>query len=156
FIEHQHCYTDKGEVPEEDYVIPLGEAAVAREGSDITVVAYSYMMLRTLEAAEALEEEGISVEIVDPRTLIPLDEETIAASVNKTGKALVVQQAPYTGCFGEHIAHRIMELCWDALEAPVGIVASHDVPPPMAAPLEDENIPSVEKIADRIRGLVGA
>ncbi|MGM0493072.1 MAG: alpha-ketoacid dehydrogenase subunit alpha/beta [Armatimonadota bacterium] len=154
FIEHQHCYTDKGEVPEDDYVIPLGEAAVAREGTDVTVVAYSYMMLRTLEAAEALEEEGISVEVVDPRTLIPLDEETIAESVNKTGRALVVQQAPYTGCFGEHIAHRIMERSWDALEAPVAIVASHDVPPPMAAPLENENIPSVEKIADRIREIV--
>ena len=154
FIEHQHCYTDRGEVPEDDYTVPLGEANVAREGSDVTVIAYSYMLLRTLEAAEALEEEGISVEVVDPRTLIPLDEETIAESVNKTGRALVVQQAPYTGCFGEHIAHRITERCWDALEAPVGIVAAHDVPPPMAAPLEDENIPSVAKIADRIRDLV--
>ncbi|MGI5816573.1 MAG: alpha-ketoacid dehydrogenase subunit alpha/beta [Armatimonadota bacterium] len=154
FIEHQHCYTDKGEVPEGDYTVPLGEATVAREGSDVTVIAYSYMMLRALEAAEALAEEGISVEVVDPRTLIPLDEETIAASVNKTGRALVVQQAPYTGCFGEHIAHRIMERCWDALQAPVRIVASYDVPPPMAAPLEEENIPSVEKIADRIRELV--
>ncbi|MBD3291348.1 MAG: pyruvate dehydrogenase [Armatimonadia bacterium] len=153
FIEHQHCYTDKGEVPEDDYTVPIGEANVVREGTDLTVVAYSYMLLRTLEACEALEDEGISVEVVDPRTLIPLDEETIAASVNKTGKALVIQQAPYTGCFGEHIAHRITENCWDALEAPVGIVAAHDVPPPMAAPLENENIPSVEKIADRIRAL---
>lgn len=153
FIEHQHCYTDKGEVPEDDYTVPLGVANVAREGSDITVVAYSYMLLRTLEAAEALEEEGISVEVVDPRTLIPLDEETIAASVNRTGRALVVQQAPYTGCFGEHIAHRITERCWGALKAPVGIVAAHDVPPPMAAPLEEENIPSVTKIAERIREL---
>ena len=104
-------------MPEDDYTVPLGVANVAREGSDITVVAYSYMLLRTLEAAEALEEEGISVEVVDPRTLIPLDEETIAASVNRTGRALVVQQAPYTGCFGEHIAHRVMERCWDDLKA---------------------------------------
>jgi len=111
------------------------------------------MLLRVLEAAEALAEEGISVEVVDPRTLIPLDEETIAASVNKTGRALIVQQAPYTGCFGEHIAHRIMDRCWDALEAPVRIVASHDVPPPMAAPLEEENIPSLEKIVAAIREL---
>ncbi len=153
FIEHQHCYTDKGEVPEGDYTIPLGVANVAREGTDVTVVAYSYMLLRALEAAEALAEEGISVEVVDPRTLIPLDEETISASVNKTGRALIVQQAPYTGCFGEHIAHRIVDCCWDALEAPVRIVAAHDVPPPMAAPLEDENIPSVEKIAAGVREL---
>jgi pyruvate dehydrogenase E1 component beta subunit len=91
---------------------------------------------------------------VDPRTLIPLDEDTIGASVGKTGRALVVQQAPYTGCFGEHIAHRITERCWDELQAPVQIVAAHDVPPPMAAPLENENIPSVDKIADRIRELI--
>jgi 2-oxoisovalerate dehydrogenase E1 component len=155
FIEHQHCYTEKGEVPEDDYTIPLGEGTVVREGSDVTAVAYSYMMLRTLEAAEMLEEEGISVEVVDPRTLIPLDEAIIADSVNKTGRALVVQQAPYTGCFGQHIAHRIMELCWDSLKAPVRIVAAHDVPPPMAEPLENENIPSVEKIADRLRELAG-
>lgn len=154
FIEHQHCYTEKGEVPEEEYTLPLGEAAVVREGSDATVVAYSYMLLRTLEAAEQLAEEGIDVEVVDPRTLIPLDEDTIAQSVARTGKALIVQQAPYIGCFGEHIAHRIMERCWGDLQAPVRIVAAHDVPPPMAAPLENENMPSVEKIAGCIRELV--
>jgi pyruvate/2-oxoglutarate/acetoin dehydrogenase E1 component len=156
FIEHQHCYTEKGEVPEEDYTIPLGVANVVREGSDATVIAYSYMLLRALEAAELLAGEGIEVEVVDPRTLIPLDEDTLATSVSKTGRALIVQQAPYTGCFGEHIAHRVMERCWDDLKAPVRIVAAHDVPPPMAAPLEEENIPSVEKIAARIRDLVGA
>ena len=154
FIEHQHCYTEKGEVPEEEYLVPIGKANVVREGSDVTVIGYSYMLLKALEVAEQLEEEGISVEVVDVRTLIPLDEETIAASVNKTGRALVVQQAPYTGCFGQHIAHRVMESCWDSLKAPVRIVASHDVPPPMAAPLEEENIPSAEKIAARIRELV--
>ena len=154
FIEHQHCYTEKGEVPEDDYTIPLGVANVVREGADVTVIAYSYMLLRALEAAEALAEEGIDVEVVDPRTLIPLDEDTLAASVSKTGRALIVQQAPYIGCFGEHIAHRMMERCWADLKAPVSIVAAHDVPPPMAAPLEEENIPSVAKIADRIRALV--
>ncbi len=155
FIEHQHCYTEKGVVPEEDYTLPLGVANVVREGSDVTVIAYSYMLLRALEAAEMLAEEGIEVEVVDPRTLIPLDEDTLAASVSKTGRALIVQQAPYIGCFGEHIAHRMMERCWDDLQAPVRIVAAHDVPPPMAAPLEEENIPSVAKIADRLRALAG-
>jgi pyruvate dehydrogenase E1 component beta subunit len=113
------------------------------------------MLLRALEAAEALADDGIEVEVIDPRTLIPLDEQIIVDSVAKTGRALVIQQAPYTGCFGEHIAQRIHELCWDALTAPVGIVASYDVPPPMAAPLEDENIPSVDKIAHQIRVMVG-
>ncbi len=153
FIEHQHCYTEKGEVPEEDYTIPIGEAKVVREGSDLTLIAYSYMLLKALEAVELAAEEGIDVELVDPRTLRPLDEETITASVNKTGKALIVQQAPYTGCFGEHIAQRIHEQCFDALRAPVQIVAAYDVPPPMAAPLEQENIPSVEKILYRIKAL---
>ena len=153
FIEHQHCYTEKGQVPQEEYTVPLGKANVVREGTDLTVIAYSYMLLRAMEAVEAAAEQGIEVELVDPRTLIPLDEQTIAGSVNKTGKVLIVQQAPYTGCFAEHIAHRIHEQCFDALAAPVEIVAAYDVPPPMAAPLENENIPSVEKILSRIRDL---
>jgi len=153
FVEHQHCYTEKGVVPEEDYTVPIGQARVAREGSDLTVIAYSYMLLRALEAAEAAAQEGIEVEVVDPRTLIPLDEETLVASVNKTGRALVVQQAPYTGCFGEHIAQRIHERCFAALRAPVQICAAHDVPPPMAGPLENENIPTVEKMLRSFREL---
>jgi 2-oxoisovalerate dehydrogenase E1 component len=153
FIEHQHCYTEKDVVPEDEYTIPLGEAKVVREGSDLTVIGYSYMLLRALAAAEAVAEEGIDVEVLDPRTLVPLDEQTITASVKKTGKALIVQQAPYTGCFAEHIAQRVHEQCFDSLKAPVQIVAAHDVPPPMAEPLETENIPSVEKIAGRIREL---
>ncbi len=153
FIEHQLCYLEKDVVPEEEYTIPIGVAKVAREGTDVTVVAYSYMYHIAMQAAQMAEEEGISVEVVDPRTLIPLDVETIAASVNKTGAAVVVQQAPEQGCFGAYIAQKIHENCWDSLRAPVRIVAAHNVPPPMAQTLEKENLPSPEKVLGAIREL---
>lgn len=155
FIEHQLTYLERGELPAEDYTVPLGVAKVAREGTDVTVVAYSYMYYRAMAAAEVLAEEGISVEVVDPRTLIPLDVATIADSVRKTGRLVVVQQAPETGCFGEHIAYAVQREVFSALRAPVRLVAAYDVPPPMAPPLETLNIPSVERIAAGIRETVG-
>ncbi|NLJ36926.1 MAG: pyruvate dehydrogenase [candidate division WS1 bacterium] len=155
FIEHQHLYTSKDPVPEDDYTIPLGVGKIIREGTDITVVAYSFMAQVAAEAAQMAEEEGISVELVDPRTLIPLDTEMINSSVNKTGLLLIVQQAPATGCYGEHIAYQAQDACFEALKKPVRIVAAHDVPPPMAEPLESENIPSPEKILRNIRELLG-
>jgi pyruvate dehydrogenase E1 component beta subunit len=156
FIEHQLCYTERDEVPEDDYTVPIGVAKVAREGSDITVVAYSYMYWRAVAAAELAAEEGISVEIVDPRTLVPLDVDTIASSVAKTGHLLVVQQAPSVGCYGEHIAYVVQDRCFDVMKKPARVVAAHDVPPPMATPLEQENIPSPEKILRNIKQMLGA
>ncbi len=154
FIEHQNLYTSKDEVPEDEYTIPLGKGKITREGSDVTVVAYSYMRQVAEEAAQMAEEEGISVEIVDPRTLRPLDTELINTSVMKTGHLLIVQQAPAIGCYGEHIAYAAQQACFEALEKPVRIVAAHDVPPPMAAPLEAENLPSPKKILRNIRELL--
>ena len=153
FIEHQMLYVDKGKVPEGvDYTIPFGQARIAREGKDITVVTYSNIIKNVLAAAEILEkEDGVSVEVVDPRTLVPLDIETIAKSVNKTGRAVVVNQAPYTGSFASHISHEIQLHSFKNLKAPVKVVAAYDVPPPMARPLELENIPSVERILRNIR-----
>jgi len=150
FIEHQLLYTEKGEVPEEEYLIPLGKANIVREGTDITVAGYSYLLGAALNAAEMAASEGISVEVVDPRTLIPLDEETIFDSVRKTGRLICVCQAPRTGCFAEHIAFKVQQQCFDALEAPIEIVAAHDVPPPMAPTLEAENLPGPEKILQNI------
>ncbi len=151
FIEHQNLYTTRDPVPLEEYTIPLGKGVVRREGSDITVVAYSAMVPVALQAAEMVHEEhGISVEVVDPRTLIPLDEELINNSVRKTGRLMVVTQAPRTGCFGEHIVYVAQRDCFDALKGPTRIVAAHDVPPPMAPTLERENIPSPEKVARNI------
>ncbi len=155
FIEHQHLYTSKDPVPEEEYTIPLGVGNIVREGSDITVVAYSFMRIVAEEAAQMAEEAGISVEIIDPRTLLPLDTELINKSVHKTGLLLCVNQAPAIGCYGEHIAYKAQEACFDALKKPVRIVAAHDVPPPMAAPLENENLPSPDKILRNIKDLLG-
>jgi pyruvate/2-oxoglutarate/acetoin dehydrogenase E1 component len=151
FIEHQSLYLEKEAVPEgEDYTIPLGVANVRREGSDVTVVAYSSMVPVCEQAAELAAQQGINVEIVDPRTLIPLDVETIAESVRKTGRVILVCQAPYTGCFPQHIAFEIQKHALDALKAPMSILAAYDVPPPMAQTLETENIPTPEKMAGEI------
>ncbi|MCE5218877.1 dehydrogenase E1 component subunit alpha/beta [bacterium] len=155
FIEHQNCYTERDEVPEDDYTIPLGVARVAREGTDVTVVAYSFMYWRAMQAAELAAEEGISVEVVDPRTLLPLDVDTIVASVEKTGRLLVVQQAPSIGCYGEHIAYAVQNRCFGKMKSAARIVAAHDVPPPMAASLENENLPTPEKILANLKQLMG-
>ncbi|RKY02374.1 MAG: alpha-ketoacid dehydrogenase subunit beta [Spirochaetes bacterium] len=152
FIEHQHLYIEKDVVPEDEYTIPFGKGVVRKEGKDITLISYSYQLKATLEAAELVEkEDGVSIEVIDPRTLVPLDEELIVNSVNKTGRAMVVIQAPGRVSFGEHIINIIQAGCLNSLKAPVRQVAAHLVPPPMAQPLERENIPSVEKIAKNIR-----
>jgi len=155
FIEHQLLYTEKGVVPEGEYTVPIGEAVVRREGKDITIVAYLKMAQVALEAAELLAAEGIEAEVVDPRTLIPLDVETIGASVKKTGRLLVVCQAPKTGCFGEHIAYRAQEIAFSSLKGPAQIVAAYDIPPPMAHTLESENLPSPERVALMAKEMVG-
>jgi pyruvate/2-oxoglutarate/acetoin dehydrogenase E1 component len=107
-----------------------------------------------LEAADLLAADGIEAEVVDPRTLIPLDVETIAASVRKTGRLLIVCQAPKTGCFGEHIAYRAQEVAFSQLKGPARIVAAYDIPPPMAETLETENLPSPEKVARQAKAML--
>ena len=147
FIEHQLLYTEKGEVPEEEYTVPIGQAVVRRAGNDITIVAYLQMAQVALQAADLLAAEGIEAEVIDPRTLIPFDAETVAESVRKTGRLLVVCQAPKTGCFGEHIIYRSQEIAFSGMKAPAQICAAYDIPPPMAHTLETENRPSPEKVA---------
>jgi len=151
FIEHKMLYNEQGHVPDEDYVIPYGVADVKREGSDVTVISYSRMVLRALAAAERLAKEGISVEVIDLRTLKPLDMETIAASVRKTGRVVGVTEAYKTGSFISELAMRIQEEVFDWLDAPVVRVTAADVPVPMSEPLEDACVPSVERIMDGIR-----
>jgi pyruvate/2-oxoglutarate/acetoin dehydrogenase E1 component len=152
FIEHQWVYLDKAVVPLEEYTVPIGVGKVVREGKDITVVCYSNMVPRVLAAAQKLaEEDGISVEVVDPRTLVPLDIELISKSVQKTGRAMIVVQAVYTGGYASHISHEITRTSFKALKEPVRILSAYDVPPPMAFPLESANIPSVDRIAATIR-----
>jgi pyruvate/2-oxoglutarate/acetoin dehydrogenase E1 component len=154
FIEHKMIYGTSGFVPEEDYVIPFGVADVKREGTDVTVVTYSRMVLRALEAAEILAEEGISVEVVDLRTLKPLDMDTISASVKKTGRVIGVTEAYKTNSYISEIAALIQEELFDWLDAPVVRVAAADVPIPMSESLEDADIPNVDRICDAIRKIV--
>jgi pyruvate/2-oxoglutarate/acetoin dehydrogenase E1 component/TPP-dependent pyruvate/acetoin dehydrogenase alpha subunit len=146
FIEHKMLYGVEGFVPEDDYVIPYGVADIKREGTDVTVVTYSRMVHRALEAAEKLAEDGISVEVIDLRTLKPLDMETITASVRKTGRVVGLTEAYRTGSFISELAMRIQEEAFDWLDAPVIRVAAADVPVPMSETLEDAAIPNVEAI----------
>jgi 2-oxoisovalerate dehydrogenase E1 component len=152
FIEHKMLYGVEGYVPEdEDYIIPFGVADVKREGSDVTVFTYSRMVHRALEAAERLVAEGISVEVVDLRTLKPLDMETVGESVRKTGRVVGVTEGCKTGSFIGELTARIQEELFDWLDAPIVRVAAADVPVPMSEPLEDEAIPNVERIMAGIR-----
>lgn len=155
FVEHKLLYKTKGPVPEEPYEIPLGESKVVREGSDLTIVATSIMVKRALEAADILAEEGIQVEIIDPRTLKPLDMAPIEASVKKTGRALVVHEAVKTGGFGGEVVSRIVESeAFDYLEAPVRRLAGLDIPIPYNRTLEYHTAPQVENIVEEARKLV--
>ena len=154
FIEHKMLYGVKGPVPEEPYSIPLGEADVKKEGKDVTVVATALMVHRALEVAEKLEEEGISVEVIDPRTLVPLDEETILNSIKKTGKLVVVDEA-YPRCsFATDIAALAVNKAFDRLKAPVKLVTAPATPVPFSPALEKEWIPSTEKIEKAIREIL--
>jgi len=154
FIEHKMLYGTKGPVPAEDYVIPLGVADVKRKGTDVTLVAYSRALLRALEAAEKLATEGVSVEVIDPRTLKPLDLDTIVASVKKTGRAVVVTEGYRTNGFTSELVALIDEAAFDWLDAPVERVCAADVPVPMAESLEDAAIPDTDRIIAAVRKAV--
>jgi pyruvate/2-oxoglutarate/acetoin dehydrogenase E1 component len=155
FIEHKKLYGEAGEVPEEEYLVPLGKGEVKRQGKDITVVTYSRCVIRTLTVAEELKKDGIELEVVDPRTLKPLDEDVILSSVKKTGKAMVVYEAVRTGGFGAEIAAMIAEKAFDYLDAPVKRVAALDSPIPFNPRLEDYILPNEEKIKAAAFELMG-
>jgi pyruvate/2-oxoglutarate/acetoin dehydrogenase E1 component len=154
FIEHKMLYKTKGRVPEKDYVIPLGQADVKREGSDITIVTYSRMVLRALEAAEILAEEGISVEVVDLRSLKPLDTETIIKSVKKTGRLIGVTEAYENTSFINEIIAVVNEQAFDWLDAPIRRIAARNVPVPRAEVLEDLAIPNTQRIITACREIL--
>ncbi|AKU08929.1 alpha-ketoacid dehydrogenase subunit beta [Haloferax gibbonsii] len=143
----------RGEVPEEEYTVPIGEAAVRREGTDVSVFTFGAMTRPTLEAVENLEEEGIDAEVVDIRTISPLDRETIVESFKKTGRAVVVHEAPKNGGLGAEITATIQEEALLYQEAPVKRVAGYDVPYPLYA-LEDYYLPSVARVEEGIREAV--
>ena len=146
FIESEVAYGYKGFVPDEEYLIPIGVGDVKREGKDITIVAWSKMIHVALEAANMLEKEGIDAEVIDPRTLRPLDDQMLVTSVEKTNRCIVVEEGwPYAGV-GAEIAQRITEQAFDHLDAPVVRVSSEDVPMPYAANLEKAVIPNAQKV----------
>ena len=154
FLEHKSLLNTKGPVPEEDVAIPFGVARIAREGHSVTVVALTVMVNRVLQVADMLEKEGISVEVIDPRTVSPLDTDTICASIKKTGRALVVDEAFAPCGIGAEIAARVMETAFDELDAPVRRLNGAFVPTPYSPPLESVIVPSNDAIATAIRDLV--
>jgi len=154
FMEHKLLYRQKGLVPDGHYAIPLQSAEVKREGRDLTIVAYSIMVPRALEAAQKLAAEGIEVEVVDPRCLKPLDTETIVRSVAKTGRVLIAHEAPLTGGFGGELAAVIAgSEAFDYLDAPIRRLAGRDIPIPYNRTLERAAVPQVDDIVTAARAL---
>jgi 2-oxoisovalerate dehydrogenase E1 component beta subunit len=154
YFEHKHLYRRiKDEVPDERYTIPLGEARVQREGDDATVATWGAMVYTADEAAKALEADGVSVEILDLRTLVPWDKTAVLKSVAKTSKALVLHEDTRTGGFGAEIAATIAEEAFEDLDAPVKRIAAPDTPVPFSPPLEKAFIPQVEDVTAALKEL---
>ena len=153
-FEDKMMYQEKAPVPEEEYLIPLGEAAVLREGRDITLVATSSMVQVAQKAAEMLARDGIEAELVDPRTLVPLDEGTILSSVRKTSRAIVIDEGYQSFGVTAEIAARIAEKAFYDLDAPVQRMGAMDVPIPFSPVLEDLTVPTPESVAERARATV--
>lgn len=151
FFEYKRIYTAEGEVPDGERLIPFGEAEVKREGEDATVVAVGPMVGKALEAGAILEDDGYDIEVVDPRTLSPLDTETICASARKTGRAVVCEEDSSFAGTGAEIAATIAENCFKDLRAPVTRVGMPHVPMPFAPPLADSVVPQVDSIVDAVR-----
>ncbi len=155
FLEHELLYNSKGEVPEDpEFLVPFGQASVMRPGTDATIVAYARMTVLALQAAEELAKEGISCEVLDLRSLAPLDEPAILASVGKTGRAVVVEECWRTCGLGAEIATRIFENCFDSLQAPVRRVSGLDVPMPYSRKIEKLCIPQKETIVQAVKAVM--
>jgi pyruvate/2-oxoglutarate/acetoin dehydrogenase E1 component len=161
-FEHKLLYGSKGEraergtvdasreIPEEDYTVPIGKAAIVKEGADLSIFSTLLMLHRSLAVAQELEKEGVSCEVVDLRTLVPLDKETIINSVKKTGKAVVVQESPKTGGWGSEVVSVIAEEASEYLMAPIKKVSALDTPVPFSPVMENYYVPSLDKIKDAI------
>jgi pyruvate/2-oxoglutarate/acetoin dehydrogenase E1 component len=153
FIEHKLLYMTEGEVPEQEYLIPLGKADVKREGTDVTLVTYSHMTLKCLEAAERLASEGVQAEVIDLRCLVPMDKECILASVKKTGKLVIVHEACKRGGVGGDVAAMVVEEAFFDLDRPPARVAGKNTPIPFSLNLEKLCVPSVDDIVEAVRAL---
>lgn len=154
FVEHKLLYATTGDVPEGDEALPLGKAVVRRAGGDVTLVAYSYHMLLALEAAEQMARAGIDAEVIDLRTLVPLDVDTVVASVRKTGRLVCIEEGTRSGGVGAEVAAQVAELGYEYLDAPIRRVATPDIPIPFSPPLEQAAIPTADTIVRTATQLV--
>ena len=155
YFEHKFLYRRiKDEVPEDDYVVPLGKAAIRREGRDLTIITFGAMVYTALEAAKVLEAQGVQAEVIDLRSLAPLDKDTILASVANTNRALLLHEATLTGGIGGELAAILADEAFEYLDAPIARVASADAPVPYAPPLETAFLPSVNRVVDVAKRLV--
>ena len=155
FLEHKFLYRRvKDRVPEEDYVVPIGKAAVRRAGRDLTIVTYGAMLWTALEAAEIVAKDGVAAEVLDLRTLLPLDEDAILASVRRTGKCLILHEDTRTGGLGAEIAATLSEKAFEWLDGPILRVTAPDTPVPYSPPLEDAFLPNVNTLLAAVRKLV--
>ena len=154
FFEHKGLYRKiKEELPVEEYTVPIGKAKVVREGRDLTIVTYGSMVWVALDAAEKLAEEGASVEVVDLRTLVPLDRDTVCESVKKTSKVLLLHEDTRTGGMAGELAASITESIWDYLDGPILRVTAPDTPVPYSPPLEEAFLPNCDKVVEKARSL---
>jgi len=154
FFEHKYLYRRiKEEVPEGDYIVPIGQARVAREGRDLSIITYAAMLYTALEAAEALAKEGIEAEVVDLRTLNPLDRQAIADTVKKTNRVLILHEHQKTGGIAGEVEAVINEEAFDWLDAPIARIASLDTPVPFSPPLEERFLPQVKDVVEKARWL---
>jgi 2-oxoisovalerate dehydrogenase E1 component beta subunit len=154
FLEHKGLYRRiKEELPEGDYTVPLGKARIHREGTDLTIVTYGSMVWVAEEAANRLAEEGLSIEIIDLRTLLPLDEQAVLDSVKKTARVIVLHEDTLTGGVGGELSARITEKAFDYLDGPVLRIAAPDTPVPFSPPLEEAFLPNADKVVEKARWL---
>lgn len=156
FIEHKHLYMTKGHVPEGDVIVEFGKADIKREGTDVTLIAWSNMVPRTLEAADELAKQGISAEVLDPRTLVPLDRDAILKSVSKTNRCVIVQEAVRRGGVASDISSVIQEEAFYDLDAPVTIVAGMDTPIPFNLTLEQASVPQKDDVIQAVHKVLHA
>ena len=153
FIEHKQLLGVSGDVPEDEYLVPLGKASIMRQGTDVTIVAWSWMAQKALAAAEILEKEGISAEVLDPRTLVPLDKASILHSLGKTNKLVIVHEAVKTGGYAGEIAAIVADEGFDLLDSPIKRVTAPDTPVPFSPTLEAAYVPSVDTIVQTVKSL---
>jgi pyruvate/2-oxoglutarate/acetoin dehydrogenase E1 component len=150
-LEHKGLYATSGPIPIEEQLVPLGKANVVRAGSQVTALTYSAMLPVVLAAADALAAEGVSVEVIDLRTLAPLDQETIVASVKQTNRVVVIHEGWRRGGYGAEVAGTIQDLAFDWLDAPIGRVGARDIPKPFSAAFDSTYLPTAETVAAALR-----